>query len=310
MKIKAICPNCNSVIDVDPNEQFSVCKKCETKFVTKDAVNMLIKNYKSISRNAKQELFTYSNFKAAEGGYKELLKLKPNDLGAITGLADCIFLSSTLDEVKYKDVIALFDSFDIFLNTENTYLFLNYLLEVFKYIRIYFREVPRTQKDKVFISKKYYDIYVKAVKDIEDLLDYFKEILKLVDEEEYKDFTTNVSTDFEDQFKYVYKLIIDAKDINYSINHVGIVDFDGNHKNGEVVNFDEEALEDNRIFIPDTSFMKERKRTLIIAGVLFGISLLMLILGLSLKVNVLSWLAIIPLALMLAVLIIFIKRNK
>ena len=87
------------------------------------------------------------NVDEAFSAYKSLLKLRPNDLNAITGMADCYFLGSTLDNFKGEEVINLFEEYDITLDKENSYLILNYMLEIMKYCRIYFREAERTKKD-------------------------------------------------------------------------------------------------------------------------------------------------------------------
>ncbi|MDY5646415.1 MAG: hypothetical protein SPF22_05345, partial [Candidatus Onthovivens sp.] len=120
--MKVICPNCKEVIDVKQDDKYGYCKHCSNQFVTSDALNLLVKQYKKINNYAKTQLFTNLNVDEAFSAYKSLLKLRPNDLNAITGMADCYFLGSTLDNFKGEEVINLFEEYDITLDRENSYL--------------------------------------------------------------------------------------------------------------------------------------------------------------------------------------------
>ena len=85
--MKVICPNCKEVIDVKQDDKYGYCKHCSNQFVTSDALNLLVKQYKKINNYAKTQLFTNLNVDEAFSAYKSLLKLRPNDLNAITGVS-------------------------------------------------------------------------------------------------------------------------------------------------------------------------------------------------------------------------------
>ena len=78
--MKVICPNCKEVIDVKQDDKYGYCKHCSNQFVTSDALNLLVKQYKKINNYAKTQLFTNLNVDEAFNAYKSLLKLRPNDL--------------------------------------------------------------------------------------------------------------------------------------------------------------------------------------------------------------------------------------
>ena len=199
--MKVICPNCKEVIDVKQDDKYGYCKHCSNQFVTSDALNLLVKQYKKINNYAKTQLFTNLNVDEAFSAYKSLLKLRPNDLNAITGMADCYFLGSTLDNFKGEEVINLFEEYDITLDKENSYLILNYMLEIMKYCRIYFREAERTKKDNKFIKKEYEEWFKKNNESISKLLEYVNSIIPLVDKEELDTFRNDEQPQFNENFK-------------------------------------------------------------------------------------------------------------
>ena len=51
--MKVICPNCKEVIDVKQDDKYGYCKHCSNQFVTSDALNLLVKQYKKINNYAK-----------------------------------------------------------------------------------------------------------------------------------------------------------------------------------------------------------------------------------------------------------------
>ena len=65
--MKVICPNCKEVIDVKQDDKYGYCKHCSNQFVTSDALNLLVKQYKKINNYAKTQLFTNLNVDEAAG---------------------------------------------------------------------------------------------------------------------------------------------------------------------------------------------------------------------------------------------------
>lgn len=291
--MKVICPNCKEVIDVKQDDKYGYCKHCSNQFVTSDALNLLVKQYKKINNYAKTQLFTNLNVDEAFSAYKSLLKLRPNDLNAITGMADCYFLGSTLDNFKGEEVINLFEEYDITLDRENSYLILNYMLEIMKYCRIYFREVERTKKDNKFIKKEYEEWFKKNNESISKLLEYVDSIIPLVDKEELDTFRNDEQPQFNENFKALQTQCEENKT-----------------KVFECLNENEYELEDKRIITPNKKLNKLRKYCFIGISICAVIFLVLLITGIATKINILSYLSIIPALGIGVIFYIFYRKTK
>ncbi len=291
--MKVICPNCKEVIDVKQDDKYGYCKHCSNQFVTSDALNLLVKQYKKINNYAKTQLFTNLNVDEAFSAYKSLLKLRPNDLNAITGMADCYFLGSTLDNFKGEEVINLFEEYDITLDRENSYLILNYMLEIMKYCRIYFREAERTKKDNKFIKKEYEEWFKKNNESISKLLAYVDSIIPLVDKEELDTFRNDEQPQFNENFKALQTQCEENKT-----------------KVFECLNENEYELEDKRIITPNKKLNKLRKYCFIGITICAVIFLVLLITGIATKINILSYLSIIPALGIGVIFYIFYRKTK
>ena len=291
--MKVICPNCKEVIDVKQDDKYGYCKHCSNQFVTSDALNLLVKQYKKINNYAKTQLFTNLNVDEAFSAYKSLLKLRPNDLNAITGMADCYFLGSTLDNFKGEEVINLFEEYDITLDKENSYLILNYMLEIMKYCRIYFREVERTKKDNKFIKKEYEEWFKRNNESISKLLEYIDSIIPLVDKEELDTFRNDEQPQFNENFKALQTQCEENKT-----------------KVFECLNENEYELEDKRIITPNKKLNKLRKYCFIGITICAVIFLVLLITGIATKINILSYLSIISALGIGVIFYIFYRKTK
>ena len=291
--MKVICPNCKEVIDVKQDDKYGYCKHCSNQFVTSDALNLLVKQYKKINNYAKTQLFTNLNVDEAFSAYKSLLKLRPNDLNSITGMADCYFLGSTLDNFKGEEVINLFEEYDITLDRENSYLILNYMLEIMKYCRIYFREAERTKKDNKFIKKEYEEWFKKNNESISKLLEYVDSIIPLVDKEELDTFRNDEQPQFNENFKALQTQCEENKT-----------------KVFECLDENEYELEDKRIITPNNKLNKLRKYCFIGISICAVIFLVLLITGIATKINILSYLSIIPALGIGVIFYIFYRKTK
>ena len=291
--MKVICPNCKEVIDVKQDDKYGYCKHCSNQFVTSDALNLLVKQYKKINNYAKTQLFTNLNVDEAFSAYKSLLKLRPNDLNSITGMADCYFLGSTLDNFKGEEVINLFEEYDITLDRENSYLILNYMLEIMKYCRIYFREAERTKKDNKFIKKEYEEWFKKNNESISKLLEYVDSIIPLVDKEELDTFRNDEQPQFNENLK--------ALQTQCEENKVKVF---------ECLDENEYELEDKRIITPNNKLNKLRKYCFIGISICAVIFLVLLITGIATKINILSYLSIIPALGIGVIFYIFYRKTK
>ncbi len=292
--MKVICPNCKEVIDVKQDEKYGYCKHCSNQFVTSDALNLLVKKYKQINNYAKTQLFTHLEVDAAYDSFKSLLSLKPNDLNAITGMADCLFMGSTLDNFKGQEVIDLFEQYDITLDRENSYLILNYMLEIMKYCRIYFKKAEVTMSEGSFIKEEFLNWYKKNNESIKNLLSYLEQIIPLVDKEELDTFRNDEHPKFMENFKELQKRCEENEKAEFKVLETK----------------DEFIIEDLRIITPDKKLIKLRKYSFIGISICAVIFLGLLISGLVTGLPVLSWLSLIPLFGGAIIFYIFYRKTK
>ena len=208
-------------------------------------------------------------------------------------MADCYFLGSTLDNFKGEEVINLFEEYDITLDRENSYLILNYMLEIMKYCRIYFREAERTKKDNKFIKKEYEEWFKKNNESISKLLEYVDSIIPLVDKEELDTFRNDEQPQFNENFKALQTQCEENKT-----------------KVFECLNENEYELEDKRIITPNKKLNKLRKYCFIGITICAVIFLVLLITGIATKINILSYLSIIPALGIGAIFYIFYRKTK
>ena len=208
-------------------------------------------------------------------------------------MADCYFLGSTLDNFKGEEVINLFEEYDITLDKENSYLILNYMLEIMKYCRIYFREAERTKKDNKFIKKEYEEWFKKNNESVSKLLEYVDSIIPLVDKEELDTFRNDEQPQFNENFKALQTQCEENK-----------------AKVFECLNENEYELEDKRIITPNKKLNKLRKYCFIGISICAVIFLVLLITGIATKINILSYLSIIPALGIGAIFYIFYRKTK
>ena len=208
-------------------------------------------------------------------------------------MADCYFLGSTLDNFKGEEVINLFEEYDITLDRENSYLILNYMLEIMKYCRIYFREAERTKKDNKFIKKEYEEWFKKNNESISKLLEYVDSIIPLVDKEELDTFRNDEQPQFNENLKALQTQCEENKT-----------------KVFECLNENDHELEDKRIITPNKKLNKLRKYCFIGISICAVIFLVLLITGIATKINILSYLSIIPALGIGVIFYIFYRKTK
>lgn len=295
--MKIICPNCGKVIDSKKSDQSSYCKHCTYKFNTVDGENLLIKKYKFLQNDAKKKLFNELNFEESFKEYKECLEYKPNDIASISGMCMNKIISSTFNDFKYLECKDLFEQYDIVLDKENTFLLLNFLKDLVKYIGTYYREAnARLIDNGVFLNLDYLKMYVKNNEDIMSLLEYFKETLTLVDDEEFSDFVSEVDSDFKDNFRKQYELAYKIKNETFKVNGLGVYSYDLNKVDGFDKKLDINKVEDMRIFVPDEKFLKLRKSSFVTISICFIALIGILIAGFVTKINWIYVFMLIPLA--------------
>lgn len=258
--MKVICPNCGKVIDVKDDDVMSYCKHCSDKFNTQDAITATLKRYKFLQDDARKKLFDSLDFATSYKEYEMCLELRPNDISSISGMAMTKVIGSTFDNFKYIEVKNLFDKYNIVLNKENTFLLLNFIKDFLKYVKAYYREADsRLKENDVFLNYNYLDLYIKNNNDIIEVLDFFKESLTLVEQEEFNDFINDVDKDFEENFKKQYERAYKNKTLEYKVNNLGTYNYSLELLNEDKVTTSSDSIEDMRIFLPDEKFLKLRK---------------------------------------------------
>lgn len=258
--MKVICPNCGKVIDVKDDDVMSYCKHCSDKFNTQDAITATLKRYKFLQDDARKKLFDSLDFATSYKEYEMCLELRPNDISSISGMAMTKVIGSTFDNFKYIEVKNLFDKYNIVLNKENTFLLLNFIKDFLKYVKAYYREADsRLKENDVFLNYNYLDLYIKNNNDIIEVLDFFKESLTLVEQEEFNDFINDVDKDFKENFKKQYEIAYKNKTLEYKVNNLGTYNYSLELLNEDKVTTSSDSIEDMRIFLPDEKFLKLRK---------------------------------------------------
>ena len=167
------------------------------------------------------------------------------------------------------------------------------MLEIMKYCRIYFREVERTKKDNKFIKKEYEEWFKKNNESVSKLLEYVDSIIPLVDKEELDTFRNDEQPQFNENFKALQTQCEENK-----------------AKVFECLNENEYELEDKRIITPNKKLNKLRKYCFIGISICAVIFLVLLITGIATKINILSYLSIIPALGIGAIFYIFYRKTK
>ncbi len=187
--MKVICPNCGKLLEVSRDAQTCFCSECGSNFSQKTGIDELNKNYKSFQRDADVQINRFGDYKRAIEDYEDSLALKPNDFASISGIILVKLYSQSFDKPAFSEIEKIINSFDIYLNHENTFLYLCLIRDVIKQVTIFNEEgLERLRIDNKFRSKEYLDFYINGMKSALDALKFLNDNIEICDQEEVKEF--------------------------------------------------------------------------------------------------------------------------
>lgn len=225
---KVICPKCGNIFDVDEEHDLVdgenvVCPNCKTVVNLYQGSTKVDYQYRLSSNNAYRDLYKLRDYKRAFDNYELCLKLKDNDLNAIAGMIMSTVYGSSMDEPNFKVAIEYLDKYDIILNPENSFIYLNLIRDlVYSCDQFLIMSTKNLCVNDVFISKEYFDMYVKGINEINDLMKYFDASIPLLDEGELKNFKEE-NQNFEGNIKIMHDGIEKRFNKTYDVNGVGEV---------------------------------------------------------------------------------------
>lgn len=312
--MKIICPNCNEIIEVNEEEVTSVtCPNCKMKFPVIEGKKAYESTFQLL-KNRGHKAYLKFDFESAKEYYKEALELKNDDLDAIVKYSLNLLYSASFNDLKFKEVISFLDAQDITLNSENTYTFLGFLETFISQVFVFLKESKRLKIEDTFINVEYFNYYYEGLKDIKYSLDYFSKVFDLLKKEEYDHFVEGSDTNINDYFLKAEKEINSRLLRTYNINHKGDVSVEDDkliYDDSNIKDVSDLLLDDLRIIIPNKKVQNTMKLMYIGSGSTLGIALILIILGLTLKNSILTYISFIPLGLAIIILVYaFFKIKK
>ncbi len=311
---KIICPSCSTLIEVDEKvEEDKVCPTCGIKFPVIEGEKALARSYKLLKKKG-FSAYTHLKFEKSNEYYEEALKINPNDFDILTKyILNLCYLNTYLED-NYDKIIPLFEEHEIVLNSTNTYLFLAFLKDFVQNVSVYFNELDiRLMKDGSFINEKYVLPFLNVLNHLKDDFAYFDEVVSMVKQEEKALYIEDNPNFVERYNKYKNKVLENLTKTHNLINKGDFIFENGevkylntNIKNGEISEASEET-----IIVPNKEFKKEIRNLYIVGGVSILLALILLIIGFSLENEIVKYCAIIPAAVLIIYLIIFVRKiNK
>lgn len=293
--MKVMCPKCGKVIDTNLNKSSVFCSECGTTFSLEQGKKLFDRQFGQISKAAFAYLNQKGDYDKAIELFKQCLEIKKDDLSSIIGIALATLYKQDFLNLNFDKIIPIIDKYDIYLNDENTFLFLSFMEDVIKETKRFLAESnERLFKEGKCISRIYLDNYEQGLKDILTLINYFKDAITICSEDEKNVFYQDHNMD-----KELNELEEKVKSLQ-EINH-------------EVLE-NEETLDDNRIVIVNTEGLKKYRYAMGFEILMALLIIVFLILGSALGNNLFYYLILIPLILGVAGYLIYyflyLKKKK
>ncbi len=303
--MKIICPNCNEIIEINEEEETSCsCPNCKMKFPVIEGKKAYESTFQLL-KNRGHKSYLKFNFEEAQEYYLEALNLKEDDLDTICKYSLNLLYTSRFDDLKFKPVVEFLDSKEIILNGDNTYTYLGFLETFISQIFVFLKESKRLKVEDTFIKEEYFNYYYQGLKDIKYSLDYFKNVFDLLKKEEYDHFVEGNDTNINDYFAKAEKEINSRLLRTYNINHKGdlkVEDDKLNYDGSNIKDVNDIELNDLRIIIPNEKVQKLMKLMYVGSGSTLAIALILIILGLTLKMEILTYISFVPLGIAILIL--------
>lgn len=302
---KVMCPKCEEVFEIDEKSDLLptgcvYCKKCREPFYPNDGVAKLENEFKRTVSAAYKDMYMKQNYEQAAGEYEYALTLKNDDLGAVVGSSLAKIYASKLNERAFLDVIDAFESRDIVLNAENTFIYLSFVRDaVYSFEQFLKMTRQNLTKDGVFYNKEFFSYYLDGIKEINKVMDYFRESLSLVDKDEYDSFKKE-NTLFDQDFETMTNGIRNRLNGDYKVNGVGYVQV----SNGEMEILREEQYDVVTPIEVDLSLLPVNEKALRVRKLMIGyfsfltlMIITFIIIYFVTKINTFLWFLSIPVVL-------------
>lgn len=276
--MKVICPQCGKVIDTNLNKDTVFCSECGSNFSFEQGKKLFVRQFGQISKAAFVYLNQKGDYDKAIELFNECLEIKNDDLSSIIGIALATLYRQDFLNLNFDKIIPLIDQYEIYLNEENTFLFLSFMEDVIKETKKYLIEAnERLFKDGKCISRIYLNNYEQSLKDIITLINYFRDAITICSEEEKNIFYQDHNMD--DELNALESKIKSLQEIHHEVLE------------------NEESLDDNRIIVVNTKGLKTYRYAMGFEIVMAIIMIVFLLLGVFLKNNLFYYLILIPLGL-------------
>lgn len=298
---KLNCPNCDEIFEVEEIKETVTCPSCKMNFPYQEGINALKRTAKTNTRLG-FSYYTRLKFKESNECYEKVLEIEPDNFDVLCKYILNLCYMNTFKDDNFDKIIPLFEKYEINLDSNNTYLFLAFVKDLVQNISVYFYEEDlRVKKDDVFINEIYVLPFFKALNHLKEVFSYLDNVFDLLKEndkniylednpelmERYNKYKNKVNLALEKQYNLINKgdFIVENETINY---------LNTNIKEGN-----EEIRKDERIIVPDEKYAKSMKNLFIFSGIMLVVALILLIVGLVIKNNIITWCSIIPVALAL-----------
>lgn len=235
--MKIVCPYCENVNDVSKGSLKVTCSKCGQSFDIEQGKQKTVNKYKELQSAAYNFLYRSQKFESAYNCYEDCLSIKENDLSSIIGMCLAITSMSRLDDPLFYKVIPIIENYNVYLDIENTVLFLHFIKDMLDQIEFYYNETKaRVVVEDSFMNENLFKSFVKASNDISGIFKYFEESFEIMNQDELSSFKEDYPY-FEERFNDIKNQTTANLNTTYNVLNVGdydvkdgIISMTGNNK--------------------------------------------------------------------------------
>lgn len=273
MKVKLICPNCGNIIEVEkPTKNEAVfCKECQQSYMYTDIKKATNQVLTSHLQKGQSYLYQQAKYKEAALEYKECLRVKDNDMAALTGYIVGSIYGSEVDTLDFGFITKEIEKRDIVLNNENTFMLLNMIKDLLVAFKMFVQTTGNLfVVDGTFTSERFFNIYLNQIIEGKKVLSYFKDAFKIMEPEEFNDFN-ETNKGFMEEFEGILKDYNFLLNKTYNVSRIGDVAVE-NGKTKELgtnkKDIQNKEIKDMSLIPLNEDFLKFQKRLIVVFVVL------------------------------------------